>query len=471
MPPGRLGGLRRGPSTASASALKKRPNFLPALVLALALAHSGCGGRKDEGSIRILWAEWRPSDVLADLGRLYQAQTGIPVKVVKKSWEGAFGDAAFAEFRNRDDNYDIIIGDSQWLGLGAVGGHYLELTDWMEEGLDLASVDTSALKWYCEYPKSSRRYYAVPCEADAMAWAYRKDLFEDKDHREAFREYLGEKGVKAFPLEPPRTWEQLRLIALYFKERVPGMAGLVMPTSRKYDQATMSFEQVMWAFGGDFGDYADNRVLVNSPRTVEALRFFASLMEATSPGGRNMGYSEVASEFVAGRAAMACNFFAFFPLFVSPGDNPDFHDKTGFFNSPAHVDSQGVSRRAASLGGQGMSINAHISPARQQRAKDFLKWFSARETQRIWAEKGGFTSDRAILASPEFRKATAYNGLLEEAFRLMRDFWAVPEFDEMMKVCQREFCAVFQDRADPAEAAAQVQAEHEAILRKRGRAR
>lgn len=446
---------------------------LPAAILGagLAMGLQSCGGKDDSRQIRILWAEWRPSDVLAEMGRLYEAQTGVPVKVVKKSWDGAFGDATFAEFRNRDDNYDIIIGDSQWMGLGVVGGHFLELTDWMKENVDISGIDPAALKWYCEYPKASARYYAVPCEADAMAWAYRKDLFEDRDHREAFAGYLKEKGAKPFPLAPPKTWEQLRLIALYFKERVPGMAGLVMPTSRKYDQATMSFEQVMWAFGGDFGDIVTNRVSVNSPETVKALEFFTSLMEATSPGGRNMGYSEVATEFVSGRAAMACNFFAFFPLFASPGDNPDFHDKTGFFNSPAHVDSAGVSRRAASLGGQGMSVNAHIPPERQQRAKDFLKWFSKRETQKVWADKGGFTSDKAILSGPEFRKATAFNPLFEEAFGMMRDFWAVPEFDEMMKVCQREFCAVFQDGADPAQAAAQVQLEHEAILKKRGRTR
>lgn len=444
--------------------------LLPVLALS-ALSLLSCGRSGDPRQIRILWAEWRPSDVLAELVKGYEAKTGVPVKVIKKSWDGAFGDATFAEFRNRDDNYDIIIGDSQWMGLGVVGGHYLELTDWMKANVDLAAIDTSALKWYCEYPKGGARYYAVPCEADAMAWVYRKDLFEDKDHKEAFAAYLAQKGVPAFPLAPPKTWEQLRLIGLYFKEKVPGMAGLVMPTSRKYDQATMSFEQVMWAFGGEFGDYVDNKVTVNSKRTVEALRFFTSLMDATSPGGRNMGYGEVAAEFVAGRAAMACNFFAFFPLFASPGDNPDFHDKVGFFNSPAHVDAQGVSRRAASLGGQGMSINSHISPERQQRALDFLKWFSSAETQREWAAKGGYTSRTDILQGEEFRKATAFNGLFEEAFRMMRDFWAVPEFDEMMKVCQREFCAVFQDGADPVSAAEQVQLEHEAILKKRGRTR
>ncbi len=438
-------------------------------VLSTAAGLISCGTRSDSGPLRILWAEWRPSDALQELSKVYTDKTGVRVKVVKKAWDGAFGDATFAEFRNRADNYDIIIGDSQWMGLGAVGHHYLELTDWMKGNLDTAALEPAALKWYCEYPQGAHRYYAVPCEADAMSWAYRKDLFEDPRHRSGFQAFLQRKGVTPeFPLAPPKSWEELRWIALYFKEAVPGMAGLVMPTSRNYDAATMSFEAVMWAFGGDFGDYATHKVTIESPQTVQALKFFTSLMDGTSPGGRNMGFNEVNAEFMAGRAAMAYNFMAFFPVLASPRDNPDFYNKIGFFNSPGHTDAQGVTRRAAALGGQGMSVNAHISKARQARALDFLKWFSTRQTQTAWAAKGGLTSDKDILNSPAFRSAAPYNPQFSEAFRLMRDFWAVPEYDDLLKVCQREFCAAFQDGADPAAALHEVQIEHEAILAKRG---
>ena len=439
---------------------------------ALLLCLGGCGSDRSAPEIRILWAEWRPSDALAQLGRDYQAKTGVKVQVVKKSWDGAFGDATFAEFRNRDDNYDIIIGDSQWMGLGVVGGHYLELTDWMKDNIPVDRLEPAALKWYCEYPKGAARYYAVPCEADAMAFAYRKDLFGDPAHKSAFTAFLmREKVAPVFPLGPPETWEQLRLIAKYFKQAMPGMAGVVMPTSRKYDMATMGFEPVMWAFGGDFGDYETNKVTVGSQASGDALKFFTGLLDETSAGGRNMGYGEVAAEYIAGRAAMACNFMAFFPTLTSPGDNPDFYDKTGFFNAPGHTGKDGIFRRAAALGGQGMSINAHISTERQGRAKDFLKWFSQSATQESWAAKGGFTSDKTVLAGEAFRKAAPYNPLFAEAFQLMKDFWAVPEYDDMMKSCQREFCAVFQDGADPYEAVKQVQADHEAILAKRGRGR
>lgn len=429
---------------------------------------SSCGDR-DNRPLRILWAEWPPAHALQAVGDLYTRQAGVPVEVVRKSWDGAFGDATFAEFRNRGQNYDIIIGDSQWLGLGAVGGHYLELTGWMHQNLALDRISPTALKWYCEYPAGSRRYFSIPCEADAMAWAYRKDLFEDSLHILGFADFLRNEGLADFPLGPPETWEQLKHIARYFHQAIPDMAGLVMATSRHYDMATMSFEQILWAHGGEFGDYATRKVTINSPQSVAALRLFAELMETTSRGGRSIGYNEITSEFIAGRAAMACNFFAFFPGYLDPAENPDYYDKIGFFNSPATRLPDGRLLRAASLGGQGMSINAHISDARQERAKAFLKWFSTTEVQKIWADKGGFTSNLDILQSPEFKAATPYNGLFPEAFSMMRDFWSVPEFDELLKVVQREVCAVLQDGADPAKAIAAIQADHERILSRRVR--
>lgn len=425
---------------------------------------NGCTQKSDAASIKILWADWQPSDALANLGRLYTQQSGVPIQVVKKSWDGAFTEAALAEFRNRSDNYDIIIGDSQWLGLGTEGKHYLELTQWFPQNVPVDQIAPAAIKWYCEYPKGSGRIFAIPCEGDAMAWAYRKDLFEDPDRQAAFQIFLKHYQIDAFPLAPPATWEQLRWIARFFKETMPGMAGLVMVTSRNYDMITMSFESILWDMGGDFGNYETYRANFNTPQSVRALRFFNELLDYTVPGGRNLGYGEAASEFIAGRAAMVCNFFAFMPALLNPLENPDYHDKTGFFNSPAAVDSAGINRHVTALGGQGMSVNAHISPERQKRALDFMRWFSSTEVQRLWAAKGGFTVNLQVMRSPDFLKATPYNPLFEEAFGMMRDFWAVPEYDQLLEISQREISDVIQNKVSPEDAAARIQAEHTRIL-------
>jgi multiple sugar transport system substrate-binding protein len=439
------------------------------LALGLALVVMGCGenSRRHGAELQILWADWEPARALQSLSEEYTAMTGVKVKVIRKSWDGAFTDAAFSEFRNRADNYDILIGDSQWLGIGVVGRHYLELTDWMPNHIPMGQIVPSALKWYSEWPQGSNRYYAVPCEADAMGWVYRRDLFENPSHQTAFQAFLTSKGVAAFPLAVPTTWEELKWIAAYFHEKVPGVEGVALPTSRKYDMATMSFEQILWAFGGEFGDYANNRVSIHSPESVAALQYFTDLLKSASSGGRNMSYGDVTAQIVSGHAAMACTFFAFFPSLTSPMSNPDFYDKLGFFNAPGHKDAQGVIRRATSLGGQGMSINAHVSVKRQQLAKEFLAWFSRKDVQQKWAARGGITANRLVLQSDEFRSAAPYNGLFEEAFSLMKDFWSVPEFGDLMEVTQREICAVIQQGKTPTQSVKTIQTEHERILKAR----
>src|SRR5581483_8305135 len=55
-----------------------------------------------------------------------------------------------------------------------------------------------------------RQIYADPCEADAVGFAYRKDLFEDPKEKADF------KAKYKYDLAPPKTWPQLRDIAEFF---------------------------------------------------------------------------------------------------------------------------------------------------------------------------------------------------------------------------------------------------------------
>src|SRR6187551_252546 len=130
------------------------------------------------GTLKIVWAKWDPASYLQLLSDGFQKETGIKVEVDQVPWS-SFQDKVFTAFAGKDATYDIIIGDSQWLGKGATEGHYVELTQWMKQSIDTSSLSPGGLKYYGEYPKDSGRYYALPAEADAVVFAYRKDLFED----------------------------------------------------------------------------------------------------------------------------------------------------------------------------------------------------------------------------------------------------------------------------------------------------
>ncbi len=56
----------------------------------------------------------------------------------------------------------------------------------------------------------------------------------------------------------------------------------------------------------------------------------------------------------------------------------------------------------------------------------FLEWFIKDETQKKWAELGGYTAAPAVLKSDEFQNATPYNKAFYETMFKVKDFWATP---------------------------------------------
>ncbi len=131
------------------------------LMLIVGVGGSAAAPRSQVSELTILWAQWPPADYLQEMGNRYEAETGIKVNVIQEPW-GSFYDRMSAEWAAKGDAYDMVVGDSQWLGQGAEQGHYMELTDFMKEnGID-TTVTPATLKYYGEFPANSGRYWALP---------------------------------------------------------------------------------------------------------------------------------------------------------------------------------------------------------------------------------------------------------------------------------------------------------------------
>ena len=95
------------------------------LLIGIGLASAGKPASADE--LTIFWAEWDPANYLQELVNEYAAETGVKVTVETTTWPD-FQTKAFTEFNAHGNSYDLVIGDSQWLGEGSTQGHYVELT-------------------------------------------------------------------------------------------------------------------------------------------------------------------------------------------------------------------------------------------------------------------------------------------------------------------------------------------------------
>jgi multiple sugar transport system substrate-binding protein len=164
---------------------------------------------------------------------------------------------------------------------------------------------------------------------------------------------------------------------------------------------------------------------VNSPEAVAALERYRELYQFTPPNWGKTFFQEDNQAITEGLAAMSMNYFAFFPALDNPAVNPHA-EVTGYFANPA---GPGGAQHAA-LGGQGISVVSYSQ--NQEEAFKFLEWFIQDDVQKRWAELGGYTASAAILESEEFRNATPYNEAFYQSMFMVKDFWAVPEYAELL---------------------------------------
>jgi multiple sugar transport system substrate-binding protein len=409
---------------------KKSTSFL--ILVAMVLTLFGIGAATATPADRavteltIFWAQWPPADYLQEIGNRYEAETGIKINVVQEPW-GSFYDRMSAEWAAKGDAYDMVVGDSQWLGQGAEQGHYMELTDFMKSnGID-QTVTPATLKYYGEFPANSGRYWAYPTEGDAVGWGYRKDRLEDPDEMAAFEAKYG------YPLAVPETWQQLYDISEFFYRPDDNVYGACVYTQKDYDGMIMGYENVMFSWGVDWQD-ENSQVLgvVNSDKAVEALEFYKELYGFAPPGTNNAFYTECNSVFINGQATFVMNYFAFLPDLLNAQKNP-YAASTGFFAGPAGP----YGDRYTALGGQGMSVLNYVSDERKQASLDFIKWFSSDEVQQQWADVGGYTCNVGVLESEQFLTNTPYNQAFAQSMTFVKDFWNIPAYGELLEIAQR----------------------------------
>jgi multiple sugar transport system substrate-binding protein len=427
-----------------------------ALLAAGVVFSSGCTEKSGSGekSITIWWAKWAPADGLQELGNEFQQETGIAVNVHQIPWSD-FQTQVFLNFGNPETDFDVVVGDSQWIGKGAAEGLYLDLTDWLPKAVDMKVVHPRAAKYLCEYPPGSGKYFAAPCETDAVGFAYRKDWFEDEAEKAAFEETYGR------PLTVPETWDEFAEVAEFFTRPDKKRYGVALLSGRGYDSLTMGFQQFLWMWGGSWGDPKTFKVdgYVNTDGAAEGLEFYKSLLEYSPKGGTRFAYGDAVENFKNGTCAMAMAYFAFFPDIVET-----MKEQAGFFPVPANGDMHVIS-----LGGQGFSISKKTPAAKQELAKKFIAWFSTTEVQKKWITKpAGFTANMDILKSDEFRSAAPYNAAFADSLDQLQDFWNVPSYNKLLAVAQKYVGEALDGVKESKEALDAVAAEHEAILKEAG---
>ena len=373
-------------------------------------------------SITLGWAAWDPANALQELTKEFTAETGIEVNFEFVPWPN-FADRMLNELNNKGKTFDLLIGDSQWIGSGAVYGHYVKLNDFFnKEGISMDDFSPATVYAYSTWPKGSPNYYALPAMGDALAWAYRKDWFDRPELRSEFKKKHG------YDLGVPADWNQLHDMCSFFQGReIDGQKryGAAINTERGSEGITMGVTAAMYAWGMQYENPDkpyDMDGYFNAPHVVEALEFYKKLYEDCAPPGHSDAYMVANLDaYKSGQTAFQMNWYAFWPG-VSKEDADG--RVTGFFANPC----QEVC--AATLGGQGLSVVSYSD--KKDLALQYIKWFSKPDVQQKWWDLGGYSCHKDVLGSPDFVNSAVYAQGFLDSMGIVKDFWQEPTFVELM---------------------------------------
>ena len=373
-------------------------------------------------SITLGWAAWDPANALQELTKEFTAETGIDVNFEFVPWPN-FADRMLNELNNKGKTFDLLIGDSQWIGSGAVYGHYVKLNDFFDkEGISMNDFSPATVYAYSTWPKGSENYYALPAMGDALAWAYRKDWFDRPELKSEFKKKHG------YDLGVPANWNQLHDMCSFFQGReIDGQKryGAAINTERGSEGITMGVTAAMYAWGMEYENPNkpyDMEGYFNSPQAVEAVEFYRKLYEDCAPPGHSDAYMVANLDaYKSGQVAFQMNWYAFWPG-VSKEDSDG--RVSGFFANP----KQNVA--AATLGGQGISVVKYSD--KQDLALEYIKWFARPDVQQKWWDLGGYSCHNDVLDSPSFPTSTVYAQGFLDSMGIVKDFWQEPTFVELM---------------------------------------
>jgi multiple sugar transport system substrate-binding protein len=414
--------------------------------------------------LTILWGEWAPAGALQTLADQYAQETGVKVNVIQDPWD-TFSATFFAEMEKQGTAYDMVVGESMWLGTGASAGYYLDLTDFLTGENIAGSLLPPTMDSFAEYPAGSDRFWAYPLSGNLLGYAYRRDLFEDPKYMASF-----EKKYK-YPLAVPEDFEQLQDTIRFFTKPDDGFMGVGLFTamdnlSLTPGIITEGWQSVFFSFGANWHDAENNIIgVANTPEAAAATQYYQDIYKCcTALGAANADYETVLSMFKKGLIVMGMLNFGFSSLYSDPATNP-LADVTGFFVNPKGSDGE----RYAVLGGHGISIIAFISPERQAASKDFLRWLAQDDIQAEWAALTGTTCNTSVLESETFLSTSPINAAYAESLNQIKDFWNVPLYDELLAISQKQLHNFVVERTDPAQKIVDNIAEFQTqILQKEG---
>ena len=423
---------------------------------------------------------WTPVEVgrklTPEFSEYARKNLGIEVEV---TWDlvpfAAWYEKTSTALAAHSPEYDILYSDSQWLGAFAEAGHILKLNDFIEKDPKLKAIVDGFYKqhrWaYMTYPYGSENYWGLPVEADDLVLYVRKDLLNDPKEQEGFEKQYGWKLPSTYEDFVDLTWDKFENVLEWFTRPDEGFYGIAMEYSKEYDFISDHVMSLIWTLGGDIFGGKEPCIKVdgymNSPQSVEALKYYRYLLKYQPPGAADYGIDQCITAISEGKVFSTLTWAAVGAPIFDP-EVSKVADKVMVVLPPGKI-VDGKFRRIYCIGGQPWVVSAYSQNIPV--VLEFLKWWYSDEVQWKFARMGGLPPNRAVIDSDEFKKIAPWSRAFVDQIPNTRDFWHLPEYAELLLVQQElwhDYCSGKYDVEEAKKVMDMVAERQEKILKKWG---
>jgi len=319
---------------------------------------------------------------------------------------------------------------------------------------------------------------SLPLYVTGTTMFYRKDLLEHPEEKAAFRARYG------YELKVPETYKEFYDVAQFFTRKTgQRLAGQTLRadfygcshSNKPVNFLWFDYINVHMAFGADNIYNPDTmRPTINSPESIAAGEYYASLVPFQPPGHLTMASGAATAMFAEGNVALQVEFFGRgLTMSVDP-EKSKVADKTDFAPNPS---VPGTNRPAATIHtGNGVALYS-LSRNLPAAYKVLELAMSPRIMKKVFLEKyapfGWIVPRPSVLRDSEVvARAPFLNQAAEDLLDSSKNYFfflpTLPEYPQAMDIAGNALSKALAGEIGVRTAYNQAQAELEALFRKAG---
>ena len=384
------------------------------------LGAAGCGGSEQASGTTTITLAFIPDEagglkkLIDGFNRQHRGEIQVDWREMPASSADYF-EQIQAELQSGQSGVDVIGGDVIWPAQFAANGWISDLSDRFTGGMQ---------QDYLAGPLGSVQYegkvWGVPWFTDAGMFYYRTDLLE----RSGFS-------------EPPKTWGEMKVMALKVRQDQGTRYGFVFQGSQDEGGVVDALEHV-WNAGGDVLD--GNEVIINSPEAAEGLTLRRSMIVDGVAPQASGDYTTQESQvvFTNGDAVFMRNWPFVYGLLSDPETSAVRPEQVDIASLPVAEEGD---QSFSGLGGWNFMVNAS-SEEKLDQIWTFIEYMSAPEQQRTFAlESARLPTLRSLYEDEEVLNKLPVARLGREALENARPRPVSPYYSDMSLAMAEQFNA------------------------------